>query len=409
MSEMILMKALSDLCVVCAVIGAFPKLFIRDFLLLWPALLCAASAGLGAYLDGKGKGKLVTLLNVIPLSALLFASDMLELLILVPFVGYGILALTRRSFSIDYYTFREQFIHTGMMLLVFGGVIFALGFFEGMFGESWTTYDFSAILFYGLIFAFTGVFAMRQLRLGADCQPKDRLRNHIQMILVLIVILLVTVVIVAAEEMMHDLIAWTASTIMAVVGFVPMVILEFLKWFMDDGGREYQDALEQVKPSTSEPTDYSYPTYEGTGQQPIPQDGSSMLMVVLLLGVLCVVLIIMLRSMNKAVNSDGSSEALEQIDTKSAHRKGPRRSNRYQIRKIYRNYLKMVRRKGQKLRIDQTSQDILEDHPDNIDVTAARTMRRLYVKARYDETSDVTDQDLVHMKEAYARVLKRNK
>ena len=42
MSELIFLRAFGDLCVCFAIIAGFPKLFVRDVLLLIPALLCAA-------------------------------------------------------------------------------------------------------------------------------------------------------------------------------------------------------------------------------------------------------------------------------------------------------------------------------------------------------------------------------
>lgn len=399
MSSLILLKVLGDICVCYAVIGAWPLLFPHDFLLLYPALLCAAGAALAAYLFQFGKPWLRWAAFLLPLASLLFADTLIELLILVPGVVYAGIVIHKGSFAMDYYTYRDLYIKTGTFLSVFAAVIFALGYFEGMFSESWSSYNIAATLMYGLLYAFTGVFLLRQLRMGADSQPRDRMRNNIQMVLVLIIIIAVTIGIVAVEELVKGSITDILNFIMAAVGFIPMVIHELMHWFFMDEGSEYQEALEQVNPTTSEPVPVTYETYLGSSQVVQTEPGFPWWMAVLVLTALCVALAVMLRSMRRSNGGSGSGEDVDELEPDVPQRKESRRSNRSRIRKIYRSYLKLVRRKGLKLRTDHTSLDILDAAPENTDREGATRLRQIYLKARYTD-EPITDREVEEAKKA---------
>lgn len=404
MTELIILRALGDVCLYFAVVGAFPLFFTHDYLLLYPALLSAAGVGVGAWLERKVRQPVKYAALILPLLSLLLADEPMEYLILVPVLLYTAALIHRGTYELEYYGFREQFLNVSRVLCVFGGLVFALGYFEGMFGTSWDTYDISAVLLYGLIYGFTGIFLLRQLRMGPDSQPRDRLANNVQMAVVLAVILVLALLAVALEESMRDVISWVLYTIMAAVGFVPMIIHELIRWFLRDEGGAY---LEELASVTTEPPETGIPTYPtdtGVPQAPPGEAGFPWWFAVLILTVLCVVIFFLLRTLRKGSGGAGSAGELEEVEIPEEGGKEPRRSNRSRVRKLYRSYLKLVRRKGQRLETDQTTADILENHPENTNTEAAARLRQVYLKARYDLAHPVTDQDVAQAKAALKQV-----
>lgn len=404
MTELIILRALGDVCLYFAVVGAFPLFFSHDYFLLYPALLCAAGVGTGAWLDRSGKGLLRYAALVVPVLSLLLADEPMEYLILIPVLLYTGVLIHRGAYALEYYSFRDQFLNVGRILCVFGGIVFALGYFEGMFGTSWETYDISAVLLYGLIYGLTGVFLMRQLRLGPDSSSRDRLANHVQMAVVVVLILALALLGVALEEQTRDLIAWVLHTVMAAVGLIPVIIQEIIFWFLKEDGGAY---LEAVTPETTEPPETVLPTYPtdvGVPQMPPEEGGFPWWFAVLVLGMLCCAIFFLMRNLRRGSGGAGSVGELEEVEAPSTGNREPRRSNRSKVRKVYRSYLKLVRRKGQKLEPDQTTADILENHPENTDTEAAARLRQVYLKARYDTENPVTDREVEQAKTALKQV-----
>lgn len=405
MTELIVLRVLGDVCLYFAVVGAFPLFFTHDFLLLWPALLCAAGAGVGAWLERKGRGAVKYAALLLPLASLLLADEAMEYLLLVPALLYITMLVHRGAYGLEYYGFRDQFLNAVRVLGVFGGIVFAMGYFEGMFGSSWETYDISAVLLYGLIYGLSGIFLLRQLRLGADSGPRDRVANHVQMAVVLAVILVLALLAVALEESMRDLISWVLHTIIGFAALVPMVIHELIFWFMKEDGHEYLEARETLNTETTEPTmDMTYPTYSGAVQPTPAEAGFPWWLAVLVLAALCAALIWFLGTLGKGGRGAGSNGTLEEVALPEEGKREPRRSNRSKVRKLYRSYLKLVRRKGQRLETDQTTADILENHPENTNTEAAARLRQIYLKARYDTEHPVTDRDVEQAKAALKQV-----
>lgn len=409
MTEVIVLRALGDLCLYFAVVGAFPLFFTHDFMLLCPALLGAAGTGLGAWLDRRKAGPLKYAALLLPLASLLLADEPMEYLILLPALLYVGALLRQGAYDLEYFGFREQYLNVVRLLCIFAGIVFALGYFEGMFGSAWETYDFSAVLLYGLIYGLTGVFLLRQTRLGPDSRPRDRLANNIQLIVVVAVILCLALLAVALEESARDLISWVLYVIMAVAGIIPMIIQELIFWFLKEDGGAY---LETITPETTEPAETvlpTYTTYSGAPQTPPAEAGFPWWFAVLVLAALCGVFFLLMRSLCRDGGQAASAGEYAEAETPEEKGREPRRSNRSKVRKLYRNYLKWARRKGQRLETHQTTADILEKHPENTNAEAAARLRQIYLKARYDLIRPVTDREVEQAKAALKRVTEYHK
>lgn len=405
MIEAIILKVFGDICLYNAVIGSFPLLFHHDFLLLIPALLCAAGTGLAAALDRSGRTSLRFLGLLLPLCSLLLADGLIEFLMLLPPIAYTALVIFRGGFELEYYSFRETFLRLLKLLCGFAALIFALGYFEGMFGDFNENYDFTVTGFYGLLYAFTGVFLMRQLRLGADGSREDQLRNNIEMVIVLAAIIILTAVIVAAEQTVQDLITALLNVILVLAGVIPMVIHELISWLLRDNGA-YIEAVESARQEVTETAPrVTYQDLQGVLQSQQPEEsGYPWWLAVLLLVGMSVLMVYLLRILSRESGSRGRRSNQALLEEDAPRKKEKRRSNRSRVRRIYRDYLKLVRRKGLKLETDQTSQDIMERSSRDLQKAAEGQLRQIYLKARYDLSAQITREDVDQAKLAYHRL-----
>ncbi len=400
----VFLKVLSDLCLYFAVVGAFPRLFVRDLTFLLPGLCCALAGTLGYVVRERGS---LRWLGLVPaLASFLLGDSTMELLLLVPPVIYVGMLLYTGAYGLSYYDYRESFLKMLTGLGIFALMVYAMGYFEGMFGESFDSYDITTVLFYGAIYGFSGVFLLRQLRLGADSRREDRLRNSVQMILVLMVILVLAGGLVAAEDLLHGVVSALFYVVMAAVGLVPMVIHEFIQWFMKDSGREFQETLAALQTEHLYTGEVTYPSYTGMQVQQPEEPGFPWVFAVLVLVVLCVALVYLLRSMQATAKSIQAEAEEEKLEAPASRTKGKPGSNRTRIRKLYRSYLKQQRRQGVKLEANQTSRDILDLAGPQTDKAAAAQLRQLYLKARYDEAHIVTRQEADRAKSALQKANK---
>lgn len=400
MSELIFLRAFGDLCVCFAVIAGFPKFFVRDVLLLIPALLCASGAALGPWLE---KRKLKYAAMVLPLASLLLADSAMEYLILVPAIVYTAILIHRGAYGMEYYETRDQFKKVGLVLGIFVGLLFPLGYFDGMFSHQWDNYDFPTALFYGLLYAFTQVFLLRQLRLGADSRPQDRLRNNVEMVVVLILIIGATVGILALEGLFRQSVVDLLTLVMMAVGFIPMVILEIINMFLADDGGAYIETMGQYTDPTF-PTEQIIPDLEGVPVTPA-EEGFPWLTAILVVAGICLMGAYLLRTLGKGNGIRGSGGILESVEAEKPGTRERWTSNRSKVRRIYRSYLKFLRRKGQRLRHDQTSLDILRESKGPAD--PAGELRRIYIRARYDLEEPVTDLDVEDARAALKQIQNR--
>lgn len=409
MTELIVLRILGDVCLYFAVVGSFPLFFTHDFALLYPALLCAAGAGVAEILDRKCPAPVKYLAVLLPLASLALADELMEYLILAPALVYTGAVILRGTFGMDYYGFRDIYLNALKLLGLLGIVVFALGYFEGMFGSSWDAYDISSWLLYGLIYALAGVFLMRQLRLGADCRVRDRVANNVQLIVVLALILGLSALVAVTEEYLEGMLAWILNTAISIVAIVLMIIHELIRWFLKDKGAAYFEALEEAKPSTSETVEYTFPAYTGPPPPPPTEEQFPWWLAILVLALLCVVFFFLLRSLGKSGRTEVREEETENGVFAETRKRERRNNNRGKVRKLYRDYLKLVRRKGQRLEIYHTTADILENHPQNTDMKAADELRQVYLKARYDPEHPVTDREVGEAKAALKQITEHHK
>lgn len=410
MTEVILLRSLGDLCLYFAVVGAFPLFFTHDFMLLYPALLGAAGVGVGAWLEKRGSGLLKYAALLLPLSALLLADETMEYLILVPVLIYTGALLWRGIYDLDYYGFREQFLNVGRVLLAFALLILAMYNLEVAMDDGKSSFGASDVLLYSSIYGFAGVFTMRMLRLGSDSTQRDRLNNNLHMIAVLVLILALSAMTVAMENVLHEILSWLLQGIFILLAFAPMLIYRVMTSFVSQTQNFATTTGETGATETGETVAAVGTAGQETAEAVLPQGESfPWWIAVLILAVLCGIVIFLMGSLKRGSGAAGSVGEFSDAETPEGRGWEFRRTNRSKVRKFYRSYLKLIRRKGQKLETDQTTADILERCPENTNTEAAAELRRIYLKARYDLVHPVTDREVEQAKAALKQVTDDNK
>lgn len=404
MSIWMLWKILGDLCLYFSVIGAFPTFFTHEFSFLWPGILCAAGGAVSAFLYRKAgyRSRLFALL--IPVSALLFAGDTMELAILIPPVVYSTALILRGDFALDYLGYREFFRKASRLWVVFLALLCIASTVEGISRPWRLTLSFETTVRYGIFAGICGIILLRQLRLGRD---SDRRMDSIQTLGLLGSAGGVILGFAAAEH-------WLAGRGEEIKNFLGKLLLNIctfplavLGWLLSPFFEKAQDLYEETSLATTEPTEATenIMTLVG-GESTVPVEtvpetkGFPWWLAVLILSVLLILLLRFLK-LHSSGKSAGSSEIIFEKLARTQRRSGQKKAtNRTKVRRAYREYLKLRRRKGVKLAANQTSLDILESKPRDPDACAAARLREIYLRARYDESRDITPEDVIHAQNA---------
>lgn len=400
MSIWMLLKVFGDICVLFGILGAFPTFFTYSYSLLWPAALCSAGVGIATALRGRGWNGLSRLAAVIPLTALLVAQSGPEMRILIPVIAYVMVVIIRGQFHLEYYAYRQYFVRS---LILTGGLYVMLcifSFLEGIGGDELRTIDAKVTLRYGIVYLLTGVILLRQLRLGLQEQSEG---GRAQMTAVLVGTALVVLAFLAVEPILRQGATAVFKGILIALFSAILFVLDCFQSVLDQV--EIQAMTEQVQAHRGDgDTPFMGPVVqyiqEATRYGP---DETSYWWVWLVLIVLAVAMYLLLKSFRRTDGAAASAETVRSVAVQEPGRQDPRRSNRGKVRHYYREFLKQERKRGMKLRKDYTTEDILQRIFQDTDSAAAGELRQIYLLARYNEGSEITDEQVDAAKNALRR------
>lgn len=404
MSSWVFLKTVADLSLYFSALSLAPTVFLHGYSYLWVIVLCGFGTGLAAVLSGMGKGgaRFVGLLPIF--SAVLLAQGVLEYLILAPALVYSTVAAVRGYMGVEYAQYRDSFRRIALIW----GICFAAASmyysFETVLMMQQPPIDIRGPFTYGLLYAIASVFLMRLLRMGQESSGSRM--NNAQALALMAggggILLALTV----AQRYMRGVgkeLFWEIWSALMVALSVPVHLVGELIAAMlpKDNKGEYPTAT--VDPNATDPSIQGIPP--GTqGTEPVPvepqQEVFPWVFVVLVVLALAVVLVMLVSHYARQNKSVASQEVRSTLNPKAKQARRERHSNRYKMRGIYRDFLRSQRRRGAKLRGNQTSLDVLREAPKGTDRTAAETLRALYLPARYNPHAQVTKEDLDRAKQA---------
>lgn len=407
MSLWIFLKVFGDSCLCFSVMAAFPGVFVHDFAALWPALLCGLGAAAACWLTEQGKGKLRFFAAALPLTALILADGVMEYVMLAPVLLYGVLVISRGMLGLEYYGFRESFRRS---LTIWGlgfAVLWALSFMEGASASEIHVLAWQEPLVLGLLYLLSGVVLLRQLRLGTSAPDRRQVGYTLGGCAA------AALAMVAVEKVLSFSASSIKEVLLKAFTFLLGLPMRFFAWLI---------SLLISGDTAMDPTEAATPTGEGSGpvsyggmiswiqeaaEQLLPvaeeEETFPWWLVVMVLIVLAVVMIVMLFSFRKNAVMVYTPETVSQVEAPRKEKQEDRRSNRGKVRKYYRDYLKMEQKRGLLVKKHHTSQDVLSGVTAQTDPAAAEELRALYLIARYDDTAEITAEQVKQAKDALRR------
>lgn len=404
MNFYILLKVFADISLYFGCIGAFPGLFSCSFFWLWPAIVCSASAAIAAFLSDHGRRNYRFGLMIATLSPLLLCSTLMDYLILMPMVIYTSFLIFRDEWSMEYFTFRDGFRKN---LTIFGiglAVIHCGVLIEGRMERSHVL-DSIPMLRQLVLYAISGIILQRQLRLGKENSRSWRL-NGIQLILTALILTVFLLGIVSAErflsirgfslgQLMGHAIQYLLAIPMAMLRSLFVTLAELIR--TAQSLRQENSANTDIDPIAAMPMEQMQQMVEHIPEEDRP---FPWWFAIAFLIVMTAVLILSTRVLRKRSPHPQRLETIAKLAPEPKENTLPRRSNRSKLRKIYREFLKAERRKGQKIQPWHTTQDIQDSLRPGGNAHAAAKLRSLYLSARYDLNRDVSADQVQDAKDA---------
>lgn len=386
------LKVFSDCCICFAFLGACPSLLPYSYPLALAALICGLSAGLASYFSDKGENFFSRLCTPLPLVSLLLAEGGREMFILIPVILYAAAVILRGTLQLDYYSFRRYFIRSLVLLIVMWIGVNLCNFIEDPKGIKEMLIQPGNILRYGIVHFICGITLQRQLRIGSQKHARD---SRSQLLATLGGTSAVIFGFVAAEPLLRESAVKLARLLFTVlIAPIAAVIEFFIHLFLQvveevQNSELYQEALqhaEEINPAGPN-------TYQEMYQELIkdaPESGTPIFALLFtIIGMLtAVVLMFMVFSKMRKTGDILGTERL--ADTPRRERTRFNLSPRARIRQSYRDFLKQEKRRGTKIRKDCTTEEILRRLSSGANQTAAGELRELYIRARYDETREVS-------------------
>lgn len=384
MSIWMFLKVFSDLCVIFALLGAFPQVIVYHSSLMLPAILCAFGAGVAAGLQNSGRDHLRWLGAVFPALALYLARTTGEFAIVLPAAAYTTLVILRGQLQLEYYSFRHSFRNSLRIVGIWYVLLCIFAFLEETPVQNAALIREEAVLRFGLIHCCAGILLQRQLRLGGDTVAKG---SYLQLAGMIVGTgSVVAAFLTAMPVLRKGLAAVFQAALFAAMSLAAAVYESFVE--VDYVGMN--KALEEAR-ADSEVMSVAPNWAEIIPQQPqVAEKEPSYWWLILVAAAAVAAAILMLRSFGKKRVRISTEETVQRIDTPERPQKDARRTNRGKVRHCYREYLRYEQKRGLRLQRYDTSGDVLEKSAAASDKTAAAALRQIYLQARYDETGEIT-------------------
>ncbi len=399
MSIGILLKIFSDCCVCFAILGAFPSVITYSYPLLIPALLSGIAAGLAAFFSGKNRPVLSRLCAIIPYCSLFFIGGAGEIIILLPVLVYVTVVILRGRLQLEYYTYRQYFKRSLLLLGMLFLALSAFSFLENFAGEGESIIQAGVTLRYGIVHLLCGVILQRQLRLGMERRGQGGAGQ-------IAIMLGGTGVVIAGflvvEPVLRQGAAAVFKTVISAIFGSLMAVVELFTSLLDEV--ELNVMQEQVEQVRGDDDPIVRDTLGQMIQQVMQEEeySRSLWWIVLVAAVLIAAMVLMFVTFRK---KSGTVRSVETVATVKVPEKTKisRYSNRGKVRQLYREFLRQEKKRGLLLKQDYTSKDILQRVSKDTDEKAAAELRALYIRARYDESHEISRAQVEEAKAALKR------
>lgn len=412
MSIAMVLKIFSDCCICFAILSSGPIRF--EIPLLIPALICGISAGIATFFQEKNWRVLRIMCGFLPLGCLLLAEGTGQVVVLAVPAVYTAAMIFRGKLELEYYNYRQFFIHSLMLL---GGAYLAVNvfiFLSMASGDPPIALDPDIILRYGFVHLVCGIVLQRQLRLGVESNSTS---NRRQMASILGVGATIAISFLVAEPLLRQQFLEIIKFMLLLLGVPVMVVIQLLSMLIE-WLSQFRDQLPQLGsgPTGTQPS-FTTPTEKLPGFTAVPAPDKTeptptdpMLIWGLLVAILLLIAAILLyRSFHKRrASGDMGKIHLSVVDPPKKKRQ-PVLSNRYKVRQLWREFLRAENGWGLKLKKNDTSADVLRRIHSETDKESAAKLRQVYLSARYDDRQNISREQVNAAKQALKATRKQKK
>lgn len=411
MSVLMLLKIFSDCCICFALLASGPVSF--DFPLLLPALLLGVIASTAAFFERKGWKVLRCLCGVLPALCLLIGENRGQTLILAIPAIYTSLIIFMGKLELEYYSYSRFLLQS---LWVLGGayvIVLTWEFLTTITGKPVTLLDAGVMFRYGFVHMVCGIVLQRQLRLGVDQISKSGRRQ--------ISALLgtgggIAFGFLVAEPFLRMQVLGLVKIALLALGVPVVFVIELISKGLN--------AVQQILPGKPGQTTQGSGTGAGGNavvkppeigvvpSDPAPEAKEldpALVWGVVVAALLIVTAVILYKSFQKERSAVAVGEVTGVVAASPKRKRSDRISNRYKVRQIYREFLRVENGRGLKLKKSDTSEDVLKRiHPET-DKNSAEALRQVYLSARYDDRQSISRDQLNAAKQAFKGTKKADK
>ena len=386
------LRIFSDCCIMFALLGCCPSLLPYSYPLLAAALIYGVSAALSSFLYDKGKRRLSRICVLLPFLSLLLAGSAHEMLILVLPLLYTAFVIFQGQMYLEYFSYRKFFIRSLVILGSIWAIMSILIYVEDPRGIHEKVIFTEVILQYALAHFLCGIVLQRQLRLGTRARAKGEAGQLIGMlgsagVVAAGFILTESVARENALDLLRNVIGVLTLPFQMLLGLI-IYLMEKVEQMKQS--KEYQEAWEN--------SDYSYAGGHKDYQELMnklledaPEQGHSPWIMVFAAAAVVVILVLMVIAFTKILRPKGAPVIISEVrGGEKKKNKVSRLSNRGKVRQAYRDFLRHERQRGFVLKKYYTTADILQKVSAPATEAPAAQLREVYLRARYDEVSDVS-------------------
>ena len=389
MNLFVTLKTFADLCLYAG--GAtVVALWFGPISSLFPQIICCTfGVAVSALLQKRGVFSYLG----IPVACFCFllCTYLSDVAVTVPMAIYCTALICKKQFHLEYDAYCN-FFPTSLFIIA------AMIFFAAL------NLNWSELFPYLGAYLFAAIFLLRQLRMNdGGCQ------GHWLNLLLMMAILALCGAICGVLVMWYQyggifrwLFSWISGLFKAFAYIVTYVVTRFANWFSNLMQRiEFPDRK-------SDDIRTMILNFAENAKTLEPNELLGMIWsAVFLLAVLFVAWIVgrkLLRMMRGRKISGSRVVYTESVHVTEKRRQEKSIGNRAKVRALYRRFLVLVQKRGGKIQPNHTSRDVLQTAVRFVDPENSRDLRKLYLSARYDENTDVTDEQVRMVRKLYHRL-----
>lgn len=359
-----------------------------------PAMVCcAAGVFLAALLQKRAALRFA---GAVPcLCALVFCPSRVNTVVVIPMIAYCLWIIAGEAFTISYDEYRD-FFKTGTVFhtacFIFAGV----------------NMDWSKMLPYAVLYFVIAVFLLRNLRLGAAGSGRNMALNFLAfagavalgVVLCLAAYTVLRLLLYPAAALYFGVIDGFLEIFREAVYFFGEILTYIITYLAMLLYRRRNGEIDVEGGGEGEPPVEPKPEVE-------PNETVNAIAGAILILIVAAAVIFLARKAAKMMKkriAAGRRVTTERIGAMVDRRGAKVTGNRAKVRAVYRKFMGLVVERGEEIRPDHTSEDVLHLASLVADGKDCAALREVYLSARYDTTREVTVEQVKEAKSLYRKL-----